>query len=384
MSGRRIFLVAGEPSGDQHGAALVRELRHLVPEIEMVGLGGRRMEEEGMTLRFDLAEHAIVGFTEVFRHLPQVRSAYRSAVEEFDRMPPEAVVLIDYPGFNVRLAREAKRRGIRVIYYISPQLWAWGRGRLAKMAERVDLMLVILPFEETMYREADMRVEFVGHPLLDEMAEYQFDEQLMAGWKNDGRSPMLGLLPGSRVQEIDRLLPVMAESAELLREDYPEGRFIMPLADDECGHAASRILASHKEAGIEMVVGCVPEVLKSADVCMIASGTATLQAAICGTPMVVAYKLSGLSYLMARLLVRIDHISLVNILAGGSLVPEFIQGQARPAEIAQAVRQILAKPEMRRRMVAGLAEVQQRLGERGASRRAAERILGEMERSVGV
>ena len=378
MTGQRIFLVAGEPSGDQHGAALVRQLRDLAPDIELVGLGGRRMEAEGMTLRSDLAGHAIVGFTEVFKHFPEVKTMFQSTVAEFERSPPEAVVLIDYPGFNLRLAREAKRRGIRVIYYISPQLWAWGRGRLRKMAERVDLMLVILPFEETMYREADMRVEFVGHPLLDEMAEYQIDEELMAQWTADGHSPVLGLLPGSRVQEVTRLLPVMAATAELLRKDYPNGRFLVQLSDDDCTETAGRILADYTEARIEMVGGRVQEVLRSANACVIASGTATLEAAICGTPMVVAYKLSGPSYYVARALVRIDHISLVNILANGPLVPEFIKGQARPAAIAQAVKQILTEPDMRHRIVAGLGEVYRRLGKPGASRRAAERILGEL------
>ena len=339
------------------------------------------MEAEGMTLRSDLAGHAIVGFTEVFKHLPQVKTMFKSAVAEFDRSPPDAVVLIDYPGFNLRLAREAKRRGIRVIYYISPQLWAWGRGRLRKMAERVDLMLVILPFEETMYQEADMRVEFVGHPLLDEMAEYKIDEELMAQWTADGSSPVLGLLPGSRVQEVTKLLPVMAATAELLREDYPDGRFLVPLSDNDCIETAERILADYTDARIELVVGRVQEVLRSASACVIASGTATLEAAICGTPMVVTYMLSGLSYYVARMLVRIDHISLVNILAEGSLVPEFIQGQARPATIAQAIKQILTEPEMRHRIVAGLGEVYRRLGKPGASRRAAERILGELNDS---
>ncbi len=379
MTGRRIFLVAGEPSGDQHGAALVRELRRLAPEVELVGLGGRRMEEEGMTLRADLAGHAIVGFTEVVRHFPEVRAMFHSTVAEFDRSPPDAVVLIDYPGFNLRLSREAKRRGIRVVYYISPQLWAWGRGRLRKMAQWVDLMLVILPFEEKLYRDVDMRAEFVGHPLLDEMAQYEFDEKLVARWTSDGRSPIFGLLPGSRVQEIVRLLPVMAGAARLLRNDYPAGRYLVPLIDEECASAARQILSSYPDAGLELAVGRVQEVLRSASVCMIASGTATLQAAICGTPMVVAYKLSRASYLVARLLVRVDHISLVNILAGGPLVPEFVQRQARPEAIAQAVRQILTEPEMRHRMIAGLSEVHRRLGEPGASRRAAERILEEID-----
>jgi len=378
MTGQRIFLVAGEPSGDQHGAALVRELRELAPEVDLVGLGGHRMEAEGMTLRFDLAEHAIVGFTEVLKHIPQVKAVFRSTVADFDRSPPAAVVLIDYPGFNLRLAREVKRRGIRVIYYISPQLWAWGRGRLRRIAERVDLMLVILPFEEKMYREADMRVEFVGHPLLDEMAEYKIDEQLMARWTADGHSPLLGLLPGSRIQEVTRLLPVMAATAELLRKDYPTGRFLVPLSNDDCREAARGILAGYPDARIEMVGGHVQEVLRSANACVIASGTATVEAAICSTPMVVAYILSGPSYYVARMLVRIEHISLVNILAGGPLVPEFIQRQARPESISQAVKQILTEPEMRHRIVAGLGEVYRRLGKPGASRRAAQRILDEL------
>jgi len=379
MTGRRIFLVAGEPSGDQHGAALVRELGRLEPELELVGLGGHSMEAEGMTLRSDLAEHAIVGFTEVIKHFPEVKSVFRKTVAEFDRAPPDAVVLIDYPGFNLRLAGEAKRRGIRVIYYISPQLWAWGRGRLRKMAQRVDLMLVILPFEATMYREAGVQVEFVGHPLLDEMAEYELDHQLVDRWSAGRDGPVIGLLPGSRIQEVNRLLPVMADAADLLREDCPEGRFLAPLVDEECSTAARRILDGYPDAGIELVVGRVQEVLRAADVCMIASGTATLQAAICGTPMVVAYKLSGASYCVARMLVRIDHISLVNILAGGPLVPEFVQQDARPEPIAHSVRQILTEPQMRRRIVAGLGEVHRQLGEPGASCRAAERILEELD-----
>ncbi len=372
-------MVAGEPSGDMHGAKLVREIKAISPDIEIVGLGGKLMESEGMTLRTDLATHAIVGITEVLRHFPEVKRVYRQTVAEFDRDPPQAVILIDYPGFNLRLAREAKRRGIRVIYYISPQLWAWGRGRLRKMVERVDLMLVILPFEQTMYQQAHMEVEFVGHPLLDEMAEYQLDHNIIDRWRADGKGPIIGLLPGSRIQEISKLLPVMVEAARHLKSDYPECKLLAPVLDAECETTVASILGQYNDIDIEVVVGRVQEVLQASDVCVIASGTATLQAAISGTPMVVTYKLSAMSFWMARFLVRIDSISLVNILAGKTVVPELIQGQARPDIVAREVKRILEDDELRKNIISELDAVHRKLGEPGASRRAAQRIMKELE-----
>jgi len=366
---RRVFFVAGESSGDLHGANLIRALRQVDPAIECEGLGGRRMAEAGMTLRHDLAGEAVMGFSEVLRAFAGIRRIFLETVAHLERTRPGAVVLIDYPGFNIRLGRKAKALGVPVIYYISPQVWAWRKKRIHTIAEIVDKMLVILPFEEKLYRDMGVDCTYVGHPLLDHIASIQ-----TAGHYGDGL--LIGLLPGSREQEIVRLLGAMLETARGIREAHPDARFVTPCVD-EIRERQVRTIAG--EFPLETVVGKTYELLNGARFCLVASGTATLETALFGVPMIILYKVSPLNYWIARHVVHVDHIGMVNILAGRSIVPEFIQHDARPEKILPRALGLIDDTPAREQMLRDLAEVRAKLGTLGASARAASHVLAALK-----
>jgi lipid-A-disaccharide synthase len=361
----RIFLVAGESSGDTHGANLVRALHELDPAVACEGLGGQRMARAGMTLHHDLAATAIMGFAEVVKSLGYIRRLFHDTVARLRANPPDCLVLIDYPGFNIRLAVQARALGIPVVYYISPQVWAWKKGRLRTIARTVDRMLVILPFEEAFYREAGVPATYVGHPLLDHLPAVPIE-----GRYRDGLT--VGILPGSRGQEIARILPVLLATARGIQEQHPEARFVAPCVDDV---RAAQIDAARGNFPLTIDVGGMYEVLDGARFCMVASGTATVETCLFGVPMVICYRIAPLSYLLARLLVRIDHIGMVNILAGRRIVPEFVQHEATAERILPHALALLGDTPERARMLAGLASVRESLGGPGASRRAAEAVL---------
>lgn len=361
----RIFLVAGESSGDMHGANLVRALRALEPSILCEGLGGHRMAEAGMTLRHDLAGEAIMGFSEVVRALRSIRRLFLDTVRGLEESRPDCLVLIDYPGFNIRLAKRARALGIPVAYYISPQVWAWKKGRIHTLAANVNTMLVILPFEEELYRDAGVPVAFVGHPLLDEMARYTNTGEYQGDC-------VIGLLPGSRHQEIERLMPVMIDVARGIRESHPEARFVTPCVSKT---REAQVCSLAGDFPLETAVGKTYDVLSAARFCLVASGTATLETALFGVPMAILYKTTPLNYAMAKWLVRIRHIGLANILAGREIVPEFIQGAAAHAAILPAALDLIGETPARARMLADLAELRATLGGPGASKRAACEIL---------
>jgi lipid-A-disaccharide synthase len=362
---KRLFFVAGESSGDIHGAHVIRAVHDIDPDVQCEGLGGQHMAAAGMTLHFDLAGHAIMGFTEVVKSLGMIRRLFMDTLARFDASPPDALVLIDYPGFNLRLAHRAHCRGIPIIYYISPQIWAWKQGRIRTIAQLVRKMLVILPFEKALYDEAGVDCVYVGHPLLDHIPTVQ-----VSGALRDGL--IIGILPGSRQQEIQRLLPVMLEIARGIRQRYPEARFVTPCVNPE---REAQIRAMAEGFPLEILVGKTYEVLDAARFCLVASGTATLEAALFGVPFVILYKISPLSYWIARAVVRVDHIGLVNILAGKRVVPEFIQHEATVKSVLPTALELLDDSPARRQMLDELARVRQSLGSGGASRRAAAEIL---------
>lgn len=362
---KRIFFSAGEASGDLHGSCLIRAIKAADPSVECVGLGGHRMAAAGMRLRYDLASRGIMGFTEVAKSAGLIRQLFREAVMELERTRPDGLVAIDYPGFNLRLARQAKRLGIPVIYYISPQVWAWKRGRIRSLARLVEKMLVILPFEEALYRQAGVDCVYVGHPLLDYLAETALTGEFSGGL-------VIGLLPGSREQEIRRLLPTELAVARGIRDRHPDARFVTPCVD-ALRERQVRLLAG--DFPLETAVGKTYEVLAAARFCLVASGTATLETALFGVPMIILYKVSALSYLIARMLVRVDHVGLVNLLAGRRIVPEFLQGAAVPDAILPAALDLIAETQERAAMCDGLRTVREALGGPGASKRAAEEVL---------
>ncbi len=361
----RLFFSAGEASGDMHGAHLIEALRTLKPDIQCEGLGGVRMQRAGMDLRFDLAGTAIMGFTEVVKHLPLMRNLFHETLRRIEECRPDAVVLIDYPGFHIRLAARIKALGVPVIYYISPQVWAWKKGRVRTLADSVTKMLVIFPFEKAIYDNAGLDCVFVGHPLMDHLGALEV-EPLHEG------ELVIGVLPGSREQEIRRILPVLLDSARGIRKAYPEARFVAPCVD---GARASQIQALSGDFPLETVEGGMYRVLDAARFCLVASGTATLETALFQVPMVVVYKVTGPTYWLARLLVRIEAISIVNILAGRLVVPEFIQYDARADRIVPVALDLIGDTAARQTMLNEFERVRASLGTQGASDRAAREIL---------
>lgn len=361
----RIYLFAGETSGDIHGANLIRALREEDPSVECAGVGGRQMADAGMRLDFNLAEHAIMGFVEVVRHLGFIRTLFNDTVARLERERPDCLVVVDYPGFNIRLAREAKRLGIPVVWYISPQVWAWKKGRVKTIAQIVRKMLVILPFEEAIYRNAGVSCEYVGHPLVDHLASLT-----LTGQYRDGLT--IGLLPGSREQEIGRLLGVMIGVARGIRDRYPHARFVVPCVDAE---RETQVRAMAGDFPLETTVGKSYEVLGGARFCLVASGTATVEAALLGVPMIVMYKVAPVTYALARLLVHVEHIGMVNILAGKRIVPEFIQGAATAESILPEALALLEDGPRRNQMIEDLNKVRDQIGGPGASKRAALAVL---------
>lgn len=373
----RIFLVAGETSGDRHAAALVRELRRLQPSLTFAGLGGPEMRAAGVELTADLTQHAVVGLLEVVRHLGTLRRLFRDAAAALDAHRPDLVILVDYPGFNLRFAREAKRRGIPVVYYVSPQVWAWGAGRLRTIKQLVDRMLVFFSFEEQLYHEAGVPVTWVGHPLLDAVRVTQPRADALAQYGLRTDQPLIALLPGSRRQEVQKLLPVLAGAADRLAGQLRGVRFLVlqaPGLPTELYKAA--LAGTHADCTI------VPEwddnLLAACDLALVASGTATLECALLERPMVIVYRTNALTWWIGTKLVQLPYIGLVNVVAGRKLVPECLQGDATPERIAEEALNIVSTEAVRREMQTGFLAVRASLGHPGASRRAAEAVLTTM------
>lgn len=369
----KLMIIAGETSGDLHGAQLVRELKALDPGLEISGIGGDRMRAEGMELFYHVKELSFMGLAEVIGHLPFIRSVMKRLESELHARKPDAVVLIDYPGFNLRFARKVKKAGIPVVYFISPKVWAWGRGRVRKIRKLVDRMLCILPFEEEFYRSRRVKARYVGNPSMDEVKTSQSREQFYKDNRRDPKRHLVGLLPGSRKQEIERILPVMLQSAMMLKEKDPGLQFALSLAPGlDRGRTEDMIAASGLE--VPVIEGPAYDLMVHSRLLLVASGTATLEAGICGTPMIIIYKTSPLTYFIGRRLIRVPHIGLVNLVAGKRAVPEFLQGDARPGAIFLMAQILLAEGRPRMAVTAELAKIKGILGEPGAAKRAAGEI----------
>jgi lipid-A-disaccharide synthase len=367
----RLLVSCGEPSGDLYAAELVRHLRRIRADLDVFGLGGERLREQGAALRADVRELAVVGLVEVVTHLRRLRGVFRDLLDDVDRRPPAAAVLVDYAEFNLRLAAELRRRGIPVIYYVSPQVWAWRRGRLRDIRRTVTRMLVIFPFEEPLYREAGVPVRFVGHPLVDLVGPAPDRAAFLRQHGLDPGRPVLAVLPGSRPKEIAHNLPPIAAALRRIQRERPRVQFLLAVAPSiEPGSLASRF----GEVPVRMVGGATHAVLGACDAAVVASGTATVEAALLGAPMVVVYRLSMLTYHLGRRLVSVPHYAMANLIAGRRLVPELIQSDFTPERVAGEALRLLEDEGVRRRMKEGLDEVCQRLGGPGASARAAEEV----------
>ncbi|HEY8967268.1 MAG TPA: lipid-A-disaccharide synthase [Candidatus Methylacidiphilales bacterium] len=378
-----VLLVAGEPSGDGHGAELVAALRRLRPDVRCIGTGGPKMRASGQEQIFDLTAHAVVGFVEVLKHYPTLRDLFGRLVALAKEEKPDAVVFIDYPGFNLRLAKAL--RGIRVlratklIYYISPQVWAWKSGRAKTMAKRLDLLLVIFPFEKDWFAERvpQFKVEWVGHPIWDRIQPK--DEEEEAERLKSGAERRVALLPGSREGEIRKHLPILVAAARDLLGRVPNLRFVWMTPDLERQRLGRRILAEcgGGDLPIDSYVGYQLSHLSRCDLALLASGTVSLECACMDVPQIVFYKVHPLTYFVGRMVIKIPYVSMVNVLAGHEVVPEFIQSDLSPRLLAAKAAELLRDRVQREEMRKGMRRVVERLGKAGASERAAEAILRE-------
>lgn len=366
------MISCGEPSGDLYAGALAAEILRLDPAATITGFGGDRLAAAGATLVENFSGLSVTGLLEVVRLLPRTYATYRRLVADADARRPDVFVAIDFPDFNFVLARALKKRGIPIVYYISPQLWAWRSGRMKTMRRLADRVLVIFPFEEAIYREAGVPVEWVGHPLFDVQPERQSRDAFLRQRGLDPSRPVLALLPGSRANELREILPGLAAAAALVRARIPAVQVVVARAP----HLRDDLFDPLGAVGGALTIeGRTDDILGAADVAIVASGTVTVQAALHECPMVVVYRLSPLTYAVGKPFVRVDTYAMVNLVAGRRVVPELIQSAFTPEAVATEAIRLLTDTAHADRMKADLRDVRARLGGPGASRRAAQAVL---------
>jgi lipid-A-disaccharide synthase len=369
-----VLVVAGEASGDHHAADLILEIRRQAPGLSFHGMGGRTMREAGVEIVQDLEKMAVMGLAEVAGSLRKALSTYRSLRDSLDSRRPRAVLLVDFPEFNLRLARAARRRGIPVIYFISPQIWAWRAGRVRALARDVNRVVCILPFEAPVYRRHGVRAVYVGHPLIDQSRTAPGREEARRRWGLSPGEPVLAVLPGSRRQEARAMLPVMLQAARRLRRTPGLGRVLLPVASS-LGREDLERAAGGDLKGVDLVSDGFFEVLAAADAALVASGTATLAGAVMGTPMVVGYRLHPVTFVLGQYLTRVEHVALVNLVAGRRVVPERLQEDFTAENLVREARRLLGEPAASSSQKEAFRRVREQLGAPGVFRRAAGEVL---------
>ena len=372
-----ILIVAGEASADLHASRVLEELRRLRPEVRAFGVGGPRLRAAGLEAIAPAEEISVMGLTEVLPRIPRILGILKALRLAAAERRPKAALLVDLPDFNLRLAAKLKALGIPVVYYVSPTIWAWRPKRAKKIAKVVDRMLCILPFEERFYEGTGVSARFVGHPFAERPLP-EAAEQYRAELGLPSARTTVALVPGSRPSELKRIFPAMLDAAERIRKARPDAQFVVPVAPTLAREQLEPYLASHSTIEVKLVDGKTEEAVGASDAALVKSGTSTLEAALMLRPMVVVYRLSWLSYLVGRLLVRIAHFALVNILAGRGLVPELLQREASPERMAAEVERLLGDRAAREEQLRGLREVRDSLGEPGAARRVAEEVARAM------
>ena len=369
---KTVMIVAGEASGDMHGASIVREMLRIDPSLNFYGIGGNMMQEAGVKLLVNASETAVVGLTEVISKLGALFRIIRQMKISLDEMKPELVILIDYPDFNLNfVAPAAKKRGIKIFYYISPQVWAWRKNRINKIKRLVDKMAVILPFEVDTYAAKGFAVDYVGHPLLDLVKPAYSKQASQKIFNLDESKITIGLLPGSRLSEVVQLLPEMLRAAEILAQKIQNVQFILPLADTLEEKTVDDMVSAFN-VKVKVISGQTYDAVSCCDLAIVASGTATLETALLGVPMIIIYKISPLSYFIGRLIVNVKNIGLANIIAGKTVVPELIQENASGNRIASEAIDILTDGKRKLEMIKELAAIRSKLGNPGAARKTAE------------
>ncbi len=371
------MVIAGEISGDMHAGAVIRELRRRRPELDVFGIGGDELAQAGMQIHYHARDMAVLGLTEVLLRIRFFRRVFREMLALARERRPNAVLLVDYPGFNLRFAEQAHSAGLKVIYYVCPQVWAWNRRRIPKIARIVDRLLTIFPFEADVFKNHNLRVDFVGHPLATLAAAELSAPAAELPWAG---KPKIALLPGSRYHEIKRILPVLAQAAALLRAKEPNAGFIVAAPSAEVAGWVRNTLdqQSTLPPNLSVVAGKTRAILRQADAAWVASGTATIETALMNCPMIVVYRVAWATYWLGRMLIRVPHLGMVNLVAGRQVCPEFIQSAATPCALADALLPLLNEGPLRTNMLQELRRVRQMLGEGDAAARAAEIIDREL------
>lgn len=375
---KKIFLVACEASGDLHGAHLIAEIKKLAPDAVFCGVGGAKMQAAGMQVFHDMTKISALGLGDVLRNYFKYLKIFNETLANIRREKPDAIILIDSPAFNLRLAKKLPLSA-PVLYYISPQLWAWGKRRIHIVKKHIREMLVILPFEKDFYEKEGVAVKFVGHPLLDAIPELPDAVTLRARIGITPKQKAIGLFSGSREKEVKRILPIMLRAAAYLQKDLPETAFFLSKSANVPSAAYDEIVAA---SGVRVSCPAVTfyELVKAMDFALVASGTATLETALIGTPFFLLYKASWSTYFLGKHLIKVPYLGLVNLLADDKVVPEFIQQDAHPQTIAHEAKFFLQTPELQQKMKEEFRQVREKLGEKGASARAAQEVCNFLDR----
>ncbi|MFW2374008.1 MAG: lipid-A-disaccharide synthase, partial [Gammaproteobacteria bacterium] len=369
---KSIMISAGEASGDLHAANLIKALRVIEPDIQVRGLGGEKLRQAGADPLIDCSDIAVVGIVEVLAKYRTILGVLNQLRDDVKANPPDLLILVDYQEFNFKLAQTAKAAGVKVLFYISPQVWAWRPHRVHKIGKIIDMMAVLFPFEEKFYRQANVPVRFVGNPLVDEAQPRKNKNQAMEQYRLDSTKLIVGLFPGSRKGEIKRILPIQLEAARLLKQRYEDIQFILPIASSLNDADIAPYCTGYDDLAIHRVKDLPYDVMQVCNAIIAASGTATLEIALMGIPSVITYRISPISYFILKRLVTIDHIGLVNIVAEKAIVKELIQNEAKPNKIADEISKILDDEAYRNQMISELNQVRARLGKQGGSNNVAQ------------
>ncbi len=369
-----IMMIAGEASGDLHGSHLARRLKELSPSVALFGIGGGLMKQAGVEVISDITDRAVIGFVEAIKNFLPLGKLLGDIKRLVKARKPDVVVLIDYSGFNLKVARSLSDLGVPLVYYFPPQIWASRSYRAKEIARIITKVIAVFPFEVDIYRRAGADFEFFGHPLLDVVATRLTRAEALKHFELENTSPVIGLLPGSRHHEIDRLLPLLLDSAEIISQTLPNAQFVLPVASSVNREEVTRLLQKSR-LKVRIIENNTYDAIKVSNLVLVASGTATLEAAILGTPMVIVYRTSVLTWMLARFVVRVPFIGLANIVAGKEIVPEFLQNSARPELVAREALDILNNSDRLDKMKADLAEAVRTLGSPGAIECSARTIL---------
>jgi lipid-A-disaccharide synthase len=371
VSSYRFLIVAGEASGDMYGADVARGLLQKFPDCQIYGLGGQRMRDAGVQLEGDINKTAVIGPFEVMSSLANLYRVFRRLAERVETEPPTAAILIDFPDFNLRLGKRIKDAGVPVVYYVSPQVWAWREGRLKQLRRFVSKMLVILPFEEEMYRKAGVDVEFVGHPLVDMVHATKSKEEFCAAYHLDPRKPIVALLPGSRRKEVRFILPTLCETTTLISEQKPDTQFVLPVASGLHRGSVEDMVGSHP---ITIVTNDTYNAVRYARAAIVASGTATLETALLGTPEVIVYRISQASWLVGKALLKVRLYGIVNIILGEEVVPELFQERMTPEAVSKVTLRLMDDVWVQSRIRGNYEKLRRQLGSGNVSDRVVEAV----------